>query len=759
MANITGSVSTNSSKYSYYITWSESAIDSTTNTSLVTATVYVKKISDYSAEGYGGTHHLYINGIHFSDNNYIDMNPETTARVVVSGSTTITHNTDGSKSITISSNGDLPDGGGYGPYSGSASGTAVLAVIPRGAVITSASLNFTVGNTIPVTFTNPANYYVKAFLLAPDASEVSATAFGQVTNGTIPATTGMYAKITTALTGTCTVRLKTYSDAGYTTQIGVDSDKTCTATIDSATNRPTFTVNPTLSSVAKTVYVTDSYNDVPSYTTIATLTNSISTVAIRYYSAMKATISTQAVGKNSATIARYTYENLPLSNYVTYTGSAVDVTVDPVASSVNTITALDSRGLTTSLTPTFSVFSTYSPISSLNWALTVKRASNVGAITTVTLTGAYWQKYFDVNNTAGGAGAATLNSITGQYRYKESTATDWSVNGGAITVTIAAPGRFNKTAHGLVTGDQVWFTTTGALPTGLVQNTKYFVIKDTDDYFWVATTYILAVAGTKVTTTGSQSGVHTMFSYVKWNTLTLTNPTNGTFAHNAAVNGDLGVSGFTTTKAFDVQIRIYDKLSVAIVEKRLSVGKPAIHVSKYGIAINAMHSGSGGSALEVDGVIEQSGVTIDQIVKNKTLLGICSTQLDKTSSTSQSAVVGMEVTVEAGATYQLEAVYHTTSNVAGGIRTSFSVTSATVTAFLSNAITHEGTTIAANTRQATYNGITGGATAVSAATVIIRGCVTFSVAGTFKATMSQNVSDANTSSVLVGSYLKLTKVT
>lgn len=75
-----------------------------------------------------------------------------------------------------------------------------------------------------------------------------------------------------------------------------------------------------------------------------------------------------------------------------------------------------------------------------------------------------------------------------------------------FTVTIASPGVFTATAHGLVNGDIVKFTTTGALPTGLTAGTKYYVIAAATNTFEVSTTY----GGSAVNTTGSQSGTHTL---------------------------------------------------------------------------------------------------------------------------------------------------------------------------------------------------------------------------------------------------------
>ena len=72
------------------------------------------------------------------------------------------------------------------------------------------------------------------------------------------------------------------------------------------------------------------------------------------------------------------------------------------------------------------------------------------------------------------------------------------------TITIAVPAVVTVAATP-PSGTPVVFTTTGALPTGLVINTTYFV------KYINATTFNVAATtnGTSITTTGSQSGVHT----------------------------------------------------------------------------------------------------------------------------------------------------------------------------------------------------------------------------------------------------------
>lgn len=88
-----------------------------------------------------------------------------------------------------------------------------------------------------------------------------------------------------------------------------------------------------------------------------------------------------------------------------------------------------------------------------------------------------------------------------------------------FTVTIASPAIFSATAHNLVEGDTIIFETTGALPTGLVVDTEYIVIrnKQTADAFTVSSGVIntSGVIGsgslTPLNTSGTQSGSHTFY--------------------------------------------------------------------------------------------------------------------------------------------------------------------------------------------------------------------------------------------------------
>ena len=85
-------------------------------------------------------------------------------------------------------------------------------------------------------------------------------------------------------------------------------------------------------------------------------------------------------------------------------------------------------------------------------------------------------------------------------------------NMGVVTITIANPGVVTETAHGFQTGESIFLTTTGFLPTGLSANILYFVINVTTDTFRLALNYANAIDGTAINTSGTQSGIHSIFA-------------------------------------------------------------------------------------------------------------------------------------------------------------------------------------------------------------------------------------------------------
>jgi hypothetical protein len=85
------------------------------------------------------------------------------------------------------------------------------------------------------------------------------------------------------------------------------------------------------------------------------------------------------------------------------------------------------------------------------------------------------------------------------------------MDGQTFTVTIAAPGVFTVgSAHGMAVGDSMRLETTGSLPTGLATATTYYISSVPS-----STTFQLSatLGGSSITTTGSQSGTHTLRTF------------------------------------------------------------------------------------------------------------------------------------------------------------------------------------------------------------------------------------------------------
>lgn len=110
---------------------------------------------------------------------------------------------------------------------------------------------------------------------------------------------------------------------------------------------------------------------------------------------------------------------------------------------------------------------------------------------------------------------------------------------GTFTVTVASPGVFTCSGHGLVAGDRVYLTTSGALPTGLATYTVYYVIAAglTTTTFQLSAT----AGGAAIVTSGSQSGTHSLwFSPYETGTVSSVNfkvPDNGDYVISGVRSG------------------------------------------------------------------------------------------------------------------------------------------------------------------------------------------------------------------------------
>jgi hypothetical protein len=97
-------------------------------------------------------------------------------------------------------------------------------------------------------------------------------------------------------------------------------------------------------------------------------------------------------------------------------------------------------------------------------------------------------------------------SATHQYRVFDYSTAPTNVGQTVGSFTIASPGKVNVVGHGYGVNDQVVFSTTGTLPTGLVAGTVYFVRNLTANDFEVSATS----GGASINFTGSATGTATV---------------------------------------------------------------------------------------------------------------------------------------------------------------------------------------------------------------------------------------------------------
>ena len=138
------------------IEWSSSSNGSSANTSTVTTTLYARRTNSYTTKGKSWTGNVTVNGVSHSFGGFSSSVSITNSWVRFSSySDVVAHNSDGTKSITISGWVKGPSGTALANTTSSGSQTVTLDTIPRYATITSAT-NFTDIQNPVIMYSNPA---------------------------------------------------------------------------------------------------------------------------------------------------------------------------------------------------------------------------------------------------------------------------------------------------------------------------------------------------------------------------------------------------------------------------------------------------------------------------------------------------------------------------------------------------------------------------------------------------------------------------
>ena len=156
---------------------------------------------------------------------------------------TITHNNDGTKSLSISTT--FTNGGNsYAPKTNSQNASVTLTTIPRASDISLSASTLNISSTsgsITYSCTSKANFYhTLTWTLGGSTTTISTV--NQINNTTVTGTvsyTDLLAKLPSTSSGTLVFTLNTYSDSGKTTLVGTKT-ASCAITV---TLKPTTTIS------------------------------------------------------------------------------------------------------------------------------------------------------------------------------------------------------------------------------------------------------------------------------------------------------------------------------------------------------------------------------------------------------------------------------------------------------------------------------------------------------------------------------------
>lgn len=313
--------------------------------------------------------------------------------VLASGTKTITHNNNGSRSFTIK----VEAGIYQWAINCSGSSTFTLNTIARASSISSAG-NITLGNACSIKWT-PAStsfYYKIKFVLGSwnyTTSAIHPNATSAYTYSSYKIPLDVAKQLPSATSGTMTAYLYTYNSSACSTQIGSTANKTFTVTIPS-------TVVPTLGTITASIVNSNS------------VINSWG-IAVAGYTKVK--VEATASGSYSSTISSFTisggYSTTQNGTSLSYTGGVITSS----GSKTFTVVAKDSRARS-SASKTTSAITFYAYSKPTVSSITAERSSTDAKKVIIK---ANWS-YASVNS---------KNSVTVNLQYKKSSSSSWTTYG------------------------------------------------------------------------------------------------------------------------------------------------------------------------------------------------------------------------------------------------------------------------------------------------------------------------------------------
>lgn len=189
--------------------------------------------------------------------------------------------------------------------------------------------------------------------------------------------------------------------------------------------------------------------------------------------------------------------------------------IDSVASGILTLAIKQSDGATNASVTNPITVSMRNPTATLggNVSRSVTGALSLDLQASATLNfiatqSCYLWVYLMDSDGAGGAMKLACSPV----RLDDGELTQAVRSSGTVSLPIASPGVVTETGHNRANGDQVMFSNSGgALPTGLVAGTTYWITNVATDTYRLATSPSgTTTGGSAINFTGSQSGTHTV---------------------------------------------------------------------------------------------------------------------------------------------------------------------------------------------------------------------------------------------------------
>ena len=602
------------------ITWTASQ-NISANTSTITANLFIQSVSAYYGQGTCANTRIVINsrGYNFGDTAFNISAYET--ELLRTKVVTVNHNVDGTLTCGLGATGSTDISWGSFNFSEN----ITLNTIPRGASITS-SASFTAGNSIPVTFSNPASGYLKVRMFVHDGTDyepyIKDQNMGVVSSGTVTFTTAqinaIYTQLGSATSRGCLLRVGTYSDSGYSVQIGDYADVygTCTqparailsgnADLTIGNNKVTAFSNTNSKYVRLEYWINGNAgwykvrNEEVGTGTGYTFTMT-STHNNNMYSRMP------NVTSASALVRAYTYQNSDYSTQIrAYHDIAGTVSVNQTTNK-----------------PTFTTFT----VSNLDKTIDNddKYSNTLISSSTSTLLGADTKMIKGHSKLRAVVTSANkmvaLNSATAnKYRFTSGTKYKEENYSSDSTVNLDIDNAENSTVS-VTAYDSRSLTTTVNDSATITNNAEYEAVS-----LWgmtlerangVDSETTLAFSGSYWNeyfgggTAGVENAVVGHYRYKEtteswgaqsWTAITgdITD-TDGALSYEEEINGDLGATGFDTEKSFDIEVRVYDKLTNVIIEKTLSVGIPVMDITADGVALGDRYNETSGGTLQILG--------------------------------------------------------------------------------------------------------------------------------------------------------------